>query len=280
MRAVVMIIFVAACTSAGNPTATPPITVVATAPTATSIPLGSRPTTAAAPASSPTEATPTPIQAATLAPTLTAAPSKPEPVGVVRFHQIDETVIVEIANPNAEFGLVRAGFEMAVIGDDGSILAVAGQDGLLGAVCCTIYHLPPGGRFVLTAEFLPERSTVAAVELTVLGTWEEWSELDPAIVTVTDPRLRVEFGSGVLTGRVGVDQAGPFNPFIVAMVEGRGDAFSAVVGSPVDCIGAGQTRAFELEGFIDVPSDPELGEVYAYPTTVVGAGDVDTPPGC
>jgi hypothetical protein len=106
------------------------------------------------------------------------------------------------------------------------------------------------------------------------------SELEPATVTATQPSFEIEDGFGVLTGRVAVDQGGPINPFIVAMVEGRGDAFAAIKGVPVNCIGAGPARAFEWPGYTDMPPDPELGDVYAYPTTVRGAGDSDTPPNC
>jgi hypothetical protein len=101
-----------------------------------------------------------------------------------------------------------------------------------------------------------------------------------ATVTLTNVSLQTESGFPTLTGRVAVDDEGPINPVVVAMIEGRGEAFSAVVGVPVECIGSGQPRAFELPGYTGLPPGPELGLVYAYPTTVSGAGDTDMPPNC
>jgi hypothetical protein len=93
---------------------------------------------------------------ATVTPTATATATAPLPVEIVRFSQLGQRLTVELRNPNTDFGLVRSAFELAVIGGDGGIITVVGSEGLLGASCCTIYQLPPGGRYALTEEFLPE----------------------------------------------------------------------------------------------------------------------------
>lgn len=91
--------------------------------------------------------------------------------------------------------MVRSGFELAILDDAGSILGVEGSSGLPGASCCTIYQLPPGGEFALVLPVFD--GTAASVELTVLGDWETWSELDPAIATVSSELSRQIVASAV-----------------------------------------------------------------------------------
>ena len=282
--ALLMAFIAAAC---GEPSTTPtvPETVVATA-TPVAAPLSPAPTTPGETAevtATPVVATITPTASPTQTPTAAPTAAMPAPVEIVRFSQLGTRLTVEIRNPNDDFGLVRSAFELAVIGDDGGIIAVVGGQGLPGASCCTIYHLPPGGRYGLTEEFLPVGADVASVELTVLSRWEIWSELDPAEVTLSNVTLRDEgFAGGerifTLTGRVQVDQPGPFNTVVQGFVD-AGDGFF-VIEAIAECVGAGGARAFEGQTFAEAGRDATLGEIAAFVTTVEGAGDTDEPPGC
>ena len=266
----VLIALLAGCTSTAGPTPTTPVTVVATNAPARPAATHEGKTPGSTVVATPETSTASPVRTTRW---------KPLPVEVLRFHQIGRTVFVEIYNPNTDVALVRAGFELAILSDYGT-LTVAGGEGVIGDACCTIYNLPAGGRYVLQA-ILPGLSAPAAsVELTVHGQWEREGAISKATVTVTNVSLQIESDSPTITGRVAVDDEGPIDPVVVAMIEGRGEAFSAVVGVPVECIGGGRARVFELTGDTGLPPDPELGDVYAYPTTVTGAGDPEIPPNC
>lgn len=249
------------------PAATPAVTP-APAITPTAVPTE----TAAAPTIAPT-ASPTPE------PTIAPTAAGPLPAEVTRFYQIGTDVTVQVHNPNADLGLVRSSFELAVIAENGDVLAVV-SGGLPGTLCCTIFQLPPGMDYYLIANGLPDKSKAASVELTILGDWVTWSTLQPATATVSNAHLKVEFDYPTLTGRVSVDQPGPFNVVVTGVIEGANDSFSAIVDSGPDCMGGSQTRAFQVSAFSAAPKEPKLGDVFAYVTTVPGAGDVDTPPGC
>jgi len=214
--------------------------------------------------------TPTP----TLEPTPEPSPDPPADVEVLGIAQAGTELTVRLRNPNEDVGLVRSGFELAILDAAGSILSVEGTGGLPGASCCTIYQLPPGGEFALV---VPVDGQAASVELTVLGDWEIWSELDPAIATVTDQSVQADqgFSGPVVTGRVAVDQPGPFNIWIGAYVETP--AGIIVSSGFADCVTGDGPRAFEAQSFSDVRGPYTLLQVVAYPSTVEGAGDSFTP---
>lgn len=230
----------------------------ATLPTSTAIPIDE-------PSASPT-----------VEPTMSPTP-RPEPneVEVTGIAQAGTELTVRLRNPNVDVGLVRSGFELAILGADGSILSVEGSTGLPGAQCCTIYQLPPGGEYALVVPVFEDQA--ADVELTVTGEWHEWEELDPAIVTVSDQSAQADqgFGGPVVTGRVEIDQEGPFNVWIAAYVETP----AGIVASTgfAECVTGGAARAFEVRSFGDVRGPYNLIQVVAYPTTVAGAGDSFTP---
>jgi hypothetical protein len=194
---------------------------------------------------------------------------------VLGIAQTGSELTVRLRNPNEDVGLVRSGFELAILDAAGSIIAVEGTSGLPGAPCCTIYQLPPGGEFALVVSVF--EAEVASVELTTLGDWEAWSELDPAIATVSDASVQADagFGGPVVTGRVAVDQPGPFNMWVGAYVETP--AGVVVATGFAECVTDAGARAFEVQNFGDVRGPYTLLQVIAYPTTVEGAGDSFTP---
>lgn len=220
-------------------------------------------------------ATQTPEPEPTASPSPEPTPDPPQAVEVLGIAQAGTELTVRLRNPNEDVGLVRSGFELAILDDAGSILGVEGASGLPGASCCTIYQLPPGGEFALVLPIFD--GTAASVELTVLGDWETWSELDPAIATVSNESVQVDrgFGGPVVTGRVAVDQPGPFNVWVGAYVETP--AGIVVASGFAECVTDAGPRAFEVQSFGDVRGPYTLVQVVAYPTTVAGAGDSFTP---
>ena len=218
------------------------------------------------------EATPGATQEPTASPTPEPEIADPE---IVSFSMADDMLSVRLHNPNSDHGLIRAPFELAVLDADGAIITVTGTEGLPGASCCTIYQLPPGGDFGLSIFMPPDSPAPAALELTVPGSpWIEWSDVDAAMVTVENPTLRQDF-SLTLTGRMSVDQPGPFNAWIGAFVQtAEGEA---VITGFVECLTADTPRAFEVSGFFAVSGAATLSDVVAYPSTVEGHGDSFTP---
>ena len=222
---------------------------------------------------------PTPTPTPDPTPTPTPTPAPPREVAVDSVVQAGETLWVTISNGNTDRGLIRAGFELAAIAADGSIITVFGQEGLPGAACCTIYHLPPGGRFGFEFRLPPGAPAVSSVELVVLSDWIPWEGVDPAVttlenVTVTMPRE----SNTTVTGRATVDQAGPFNIWVGTVVDTPGGQI--IVPGVISCVEAGPARAFEITSFGQLPGPPTLVETIAYPTTVAGYGDLGTAPGC
>jgi len=277
-------LMIAACRGSVAPSASlrVPDTVVSTASPAAATLIPSMPTVTGTVVPEPSATAARTDAPQTASPSVAPEPD-PLPVEVVRFGQSGQSLFVEIHNPNADFGLVRSGFELAVIGEGGDIITVVGSAGLVGAACCTIYQLPPGGRYTIGDPFLREGAEVASVELTVLGEWERWSDLEPATVTLSNVSMNVETfdaneGVITITGRAAVDQPGPFNAVIQGYVEGA-NGFVVVEGYG-ECLGGGSARAFEGEYYGRIPRSAELDEVVAYVTTVEGAGDTSAPPGC
>lgn len=204
---------------------------------------------------------------------------------MVRFHQQGTTLYAEIRNPNATIGLVRSGFNLALLDRSDGVITVGGGEGFPGAPCCTIYHLPPGGTYYLVALDLPARQRVSAVELETFGDWFVWADLEPAVVTLTNTKLRFasrgSFDAAVtMTGRVTVSDDGPYNVRVQVLIENRKGAFS-VLDESVDCVRGGRARPFELSSFNEVPARARATTVLAFPSTVIGAeGTEQEPPGC
>jgi hypothetical protein len=192
-------------------------------------------------------------------------------------------LIVEIRNPNIEWGLVRAPFEATLLDKDGTVLAVEGNDGLPGAPCCTIYLLGPGETYPL---FLSPVKKLASVEIRVIGDWELWEDVaaEAPKVEVTGPKLRIRKFVGSekdihVTGRIEVDREGPFNVQVRARIDGPSGKFMWL-SDFVDCVTAGKAYAFDIWDLAVPPKKAKLGEVVATVTTVPGFGATDQPPGC
>jgi hypothetical protein len=210
----------------------------------------------------------------------------PNAVEVVRFHQEGRTLYVELYNPNATIGLVRSGLALAVLDRRGDIITVAGGDGFPGAPCCTIYHLPPGGSYYFVVVLLPERARVATVEPPeTFGEWYLWSELEPAVATLTQTKLdrgRRDFDPAMrFTGRVEVSDEGPYNVRVQVVVQGPRGIFG-VLDESIECVRGGRARPFELTTYNEIPRRANrLATVLAFPSTVIGAEGTDQePPGC
>jgi len=202
---------------------------------------------------------------------------------VTRFGRSGDTLAVEISNPNTEFGLVREAFEIAAVAADGSIIKVLGKDGLLGAVCCTIYHLPPGGLYAFSFALPPAAPQVAKVELTIpRPTWVKWADVKPAKATVSNATASGDTFSTIVTGRVAIDQPQALNVVVIAEMEDPAGALVFVVAGAVDCVTSDPPRAFEIRtSFAKAPAGAAIKRTFAYPTAVAGAGtNAPPPPAC
>jgi serine/threonine protein kinase len=197
-------------------------------------------------------------------------------VEVMSFVQTGDQLNVRLRNPNQDVGLVRSPFELAMRDESGTILTTVGQGGLPGAVINTIYQLPPGGEYGLDLS-VPKGNRVAAIDLSVLGTWLLWNTVNPPIATISNESMRPDPGyfGPVVTGQVSLDKAGPSNVHVVAFV--KTPAGTVISKVTVNCVTPGQNRAFETSSFADVRGPYELEKVVAYPTSVVGAGPQFTP---
>jgi hypothetical protein len=219
------------------------------------------------------------VPASTPAPSRTAsATPEPDAPSIDAILQGESAVSIVISNPNTDLGLMRARFEVALMAADGSVIATYGSGAPAGAECCTVYHLPPRGSYVIEASLLNADDAVVSVELTILDEWIDWEDVDAASIIVEQPSL-IDSGSGmILTGQAALDQPGPFDVYLAALIDtpvGRG----GFVGS-VDCLVAGSPQMFALPDFHRYPAPATLAGVLAYPTTVAGYGDARTPPDC
>lgn len=246
---------------------------------------GTRTTAAASVAPSASLAPP---PAPTASPSPSPEPTLPPAVDVVvnRFARRGTTDLqVEIANPNESWGLVRSRFEVTLLDKSGSVLAVEGTQGVPGASCCTIYQLGPGQPYAIDVWASVKSKKVAAVEVRTIDEWYPWGEVaeEAALVGITKPKVKVRalWGSRQLhvTGRLEVDQAGPFNVQVLALVVGSKPSWLWLT-DVVDCVRGGRSYAFDLEAHTKAPVKPKLKQVYGIVTTIPGYGDTDTPPGC
>jgi serine/threonine protein kinase len=197
----------------------------------------------------------------------------------VSFNQIGDSLNVRLHNPNPDVGLVRSPFELALLDDNGAIVANLGDEGLPGTEVSTIYQLPPNGDFGFSSLSAPQGKTVASVELTVTGKWVEWDTVDPAQVTITDAAVLPDSGSSYsgpsVTGRLSLDKNGPLNAIIMAFI--KTPAGTVISTAFSDCVQTGQPRAFEAKSFNAARGPYELESVVAYATSVNGAGTSYTP---
>lgn len=224
----------------------------------------------------------TPTESPTAAPTATSEPTPtPTPEAevvapdIVGFLQHGSSLSVRLHNPNEGHGLIRSPFELTILDESGGIIAVEGSSGLPGASCCTIYQLPPGGDYGLNVFMRPDTPAIGSLELTIPGDpWVEWSAVEPPMTTVEGATLQAQF-SLTVTGRVSVDQPGPFNVRVFGFADTA--AGQIVIADVVECVTAGTPRAFEVSAFNTEPIDATLAEVIAYTTTVPGHSDGFTP---
>jgi hypothetical protein len=220
---------------------------------------------------------------------LAATVAPPLPLVIVRSSLLgtgsSAALFLEVKNPNTAWGIVRGTFELTVLDKSGSILAVVGNRGLPGAVCCTIYQLPPGGLYAFDLTY--ELSNVAAArsfEIRVTGGWVEWAPIagDVPVATVSNAKFSSSSFIGSerslsVTGRVSVGTGGPYNVWVFALIQGS-NGFLYLSGD-VACLSAGSKAAFEAKTLAVPPKGATLKRVSAFTTTVPGVGN-DQPPGC
>lgn len=224
--------------------------------------------------SSPSElVTATASPSATVAPTPTASPTAVPPSDAIveSFSVHEETIAVLIKNPNTEYGLARARFSLAAIGKDGSVIAVFGNAGLPGSPNTTIYQLPPQGEFTYVAFDLPTNAPpVASLELSLVDPWIPWETVHPIVPTLSGLSLASQYSFATLRGRVANPGTVTVNIWVGAVYSDAGA--TSVLAGIVDCVKAGEDRAFEVLGLAPVSGSVALTRAIAYPTTVDPAG--------
>ncbi|MCV0377536.1 hypothetical protein [Microbacterium sp.] len=189
--------------------------------------------------------------------------------------------MVRIDNPNEGIGLIRAGFELTLLAEDGAIIEVVGSQGLPGAPCCTIYQLPPGGSFGLSFPMNPDGPRVHSVELVVIDEWVDWGSVDIPAVELSNVSVQSDDFSGPrVTGRATVPTAasrGPFNVWVVGFADSPSGFI--VAANAIECVRTPDPRAFDVNSFVfDAQGPYELLDVVAYTTTVPGV--TQPAPGC
>ena len=192
-------------------------------------------------------------------------------VEVVSFTQVGKDVSVRLHNPNSDVGLVRSPYEATLLDSEGAIIATQGQQGLPGTYVNTIFQLPPNSDYGLTMD-VPEGKTVASVELLTRGPWLDWKTVNSPTVNVTSPAIKDPSSTNgpQTTGRIEIDKDGPSDVLVTAFINtSRGVVINHVF---VDCVTAGQPRAFEIGSYMPSVSGPfEIDSIIAYPMEVEGA---------
>jgi hypothetical protein len=184
-------------------------------------------------------------------------------------------IFIELHNPNTNVGLLRARYSLAVIGTDGSVVAVFGQAGVPGSIASTIYQMPPGGNYPIS-EDLPRRAPdVDHLELVIPESqWMDWGSLEAPAVTVLEPGFKKGRYASI-TGRVNVvtDVDEPFNVFIVSFLE-KGDEF-VIAYTFVNCIDPNLPYPFQADAFVR-SKGYTLGDTFAMTSTIPGSpGSID-----
>jgi hypothetical protein len=219
---------------------------------------------------------------ATLAPTADSpSPTSATPVDleITKWAVHASELDLDVYNPNAAYGLVRSGFDLAVIGKGGDVLNDFGSDGMPGAMCCTIYLLPPKSHYGMGFE-LDHPGTVKRLELTPSGDWVKWSDITTQQAKVTHPHVSVDIiNSPSATGFVQTTGDEVLN--VVVAVEAKLDGKLTVLTDVVSCVRPHTKKPFEITANGSAQgSSISIMRVVAYPTTAHGAGDTESPPGC
>lgn len=181
--------------------------------------------------------------------------------------------MVSIHNPNEGIGLIRTGFELTALADDGSIIDVYGTEGLPGALCCTIYQLPPGGDIGLAINMDQAAADPVSLELAITGRWVEWSTVEVPTPELSEVTVNPsEFGGPQVVGRVTTPSApedGPFNVNVIAIVDSP--IGMLVLSGFVECVATADARAFSIDSSISPVSEPfTIRDSFAYTSTVPG----------
>lgn len=144
-----------------------------------------------------------------------------------------------------------------------------GREGFPGALCCTIYQLPPESEAGLALDYF-EDDQVADIEFRLTDDWEAWDELDAPDVTISDTSFRdSDFGSSI-TGRLSTIADEPVNVWIVGSVDTPNGVL--MITGTVDCVASGDSRPFDVESFLTEDVGPyEVATVFAYATSVPGS---------
>jgi len=230
------------------------------------------------------EETPTEEPTASPSPTPSPAPEARAPE-IVAFNVVEtdfqKVLMVRLSNPNEGVGLIRTGFELTAVAEDGTIIDVYGTEGVPGAACCTIYRLPPGGEFGLNIPMDPGAAVPTSLELAITGRWVDWSSVEPPESELSDVTVtQAEFSGPSLSGRVTTPAAaeeGPFNILVVGFVQSPHGLL--VISDSVSCVATADARAFSIDSFLGGIQGPyTLESAVAYTTTVPGV--TEPAPGC
>lgn len=228
------------------------------------------PTTAAS-------ATPLTTTTPTVVPTPTETP--PKDVMIESFSVDQGSLNVVLQNPNTDYGLVRARFSVAAVAKDGTVLEVVGNAGMPGSLASTIYQLPPGGEFYYSTFLTNASDAVDSLEFSLADQWLPWANVKPTAPELSGLSVANSYGFAVLRGRVSNPGDQTANIYIGASATVGGKL--VVIEGAVDCVKAGEKRAFEVQGNpIAENAKVTLGKAVAYTTTVSGVGSVQAPPGC
>lgn len=186
---------------------------------------------------------------------------------------MQSNLMVVIMNPNANVGLVRARFSLAVLAEDGSVITVMGGEGLPGTLSTTIYQLPPQSEYILWGEPLPEQApAVAKLELSVLDPWVAWATVTTFAPKLSGVTLTSEYDFPFLRGRVLNDSDATYNIWVGAIYSVAGDL--GALSDIVRCVKPAENRAFEIQGSPLDPGGIQLTRAIAYPTNVIAGGSI------
>jgi hypothetical protein len=204
---------------------------------------------------------------------------KPKDVEIAKWSADQHELDLDLFNPNSTWGLVRSPFDLAAFGKGGKVIDTFGSDGVPGAACCTIYLLPPRSHYGLGFH-LDSDSRVRKLEFTPTGDWVDWTKIRPQPARVSHLSTTVDsIGFPQATGIVKI--SGPETQNVVVMTEANLDGKFTVLMDVFDCVEPGRLKPFKV-----TPNGVREGSVIrpirtmAYVTTVKGAGDKQSAPGC
>lgn len=199
---------------------------------------------------------------------------------ISRWNQVGSGLELELRNPNADVGLVRSGFTLTAFTRHHKVLQVFGQDGVPGALCCTIYMLPPRSKYAMSF-LLNSKAHVATIRLDPSGDWIDWSSLHVQGARAKGVTVRMDnIGDPHMTGLVSLSGPKPLNAVVIGEANYEGDL--VVFSDLFDCVRPGEPKPFDINEFdVSFPfggsTAPRLRHVYAYPTTAGNAGEIPPP---